>query len=449
VISADFPYQTIGAQHMAARRRFGLFDKPGVGKSRQYVRACDLVGARRVMCVVPAAGRSTLVDEFRTTQIMQRRIVLGKSIHDFVAWQNALFDVIVPSYEMAVKWTRYVHEAADPIDAIIFDEGHNLREMSTQRARTLLGDDATGRGGLAQWGVRCWWGTGTPLWNDPADIYTFLRFCGVMPLDREAFIRRYFFSTPKAYGGSRQDPLAPMVPELRALIQNNSICRTMQDVQHYLPPIHVTKMLVDGNSEDVRRLLLAHPGLDKAILKALESGNLAGIKTEHTTTLRRLIGEAKAVPYAQTIVDELKHGLDYAVCFGVHRHTLSTVADYANSHGVRAVLINGDTPPAELDARIKEFKSGKARLFVANIKKAGVVLTLTIAAALDMLESEWAPAANHQAILRVQRLTQMRAVRARFVTLANSFDEAVNQIVADKTAAIAAVEGHAMIAAPA
>jgi hypothetical protein len=36
-------------------------------------------------------------------------------------------------------------------------------------------------------------------------------------------------------------------------------------------------------------------------------------------------------------------------------------------------------------------------------------------------------------------MTQTRTVRARFITLAHSFDETVTDIVAEKTAAIAAI----------
>jgi hypothetical protein len=57
-----------------------------------------------------------------------------------------------------------------------------------------------------------------------------------------------------------------------------------------------------------------------------------------------------------------------------------------------------------------------------------------------MLESDWAPAPNYQALKRVHRLTQTRNVRARLITLANSFDTDVQRIVAEKTAAVGELE---------
>jgi SNF2 family DNA or RNA helicase len=73
---------------------------------------------------------------------------------------------------------------------------------------------------------------------------------------------------------------------------------------------------------------------------------------------------------------------------------------------------------------------------------------LTESSDIDIFESDWSPAGNAQAIKRVHRYGQQREVSARFITLAKSIDEAVNRIVAGKTAAIAEVEGSAMTAAP-
>ena len=53
-----------------------------------------------------------------------------------------------------------------------------------------------------------------------------------------------------------------------------------------------------------------------------------------------------------------------------------------------------------------------------------------------MLESDWSPAANSQALNRVHRIGQDRQVNARFISLANSIDDVVTETVARKTAAI-------------
>ncbi|MDE2471735.1 MAG: SWF/SNF helicase family protein, partial [Bradyrhizobium sp.] len=109
-------------------------------------------------------------------------------------------------------------------------------------------------------------------------------------------------------------------------------------------------------------------------------------------------------------------------------------------HGIDCVLVNGSTSEADRVAAQERFRNDPTcRVFLANIRAAGTALTLTSAARLDMLESDWTPAANAQAIKRVHRISQTRSVRARLITLANSFDETVNKILAEKTAAISAL----------
>ena len=73
---------------------------------------------------------------------------------------------------------------------------------------------------------------------------------------------------------------------------------------------------------------------------------------------------------------------------------------------------------------------------------------LPICSEIDIVESDWSPANNAQAIKRVHRYGQTEEVHGRFITLAKSIDEVVNRIVAQKTANIAEIEGFSMAAAP-
>lgn len=82
------------------------------------------------------------------------------------------------------------------------------------------------------------------------------------------------------------------------------------------------------------------------------------------------------------------------------------------------------------------------RVFIANIRAGGTGLTLTAGASIDMFESDWAPANNAQALMRVHRIGQTRNVQARFITLAESIDVIVNDVVERKTRNIAQVGTH-------
>jgi SNF2 family DNA or RNA helicase len=345
---------------------------------------------------------------------------------------------------MMTKWAKYLDQSSEVIDFFVLDEAHYLKSNETNRSLALLGDEKLKTKGALRWAEYAWWVTGTPIPNDPADIFTFLRFTGAMPLDRNAFIARYFYSRPRTYS-SAQEPKKEMLPEMHQFLSNNSIRRTLAQTGIELPPIFTSTTLVDGDTQAVRDLLLAHPGLDDAIRHALENGRgVSGVDADYTATLRRLIGEAKSLPYAQMLLHELKSGLDKIVVFGIHRQALENVRNYLWAHNIDARLIVGDTSENERQINMSDFqRRAETRVLIGNIKAAGTALTLTAAASVDMMESDWAPAGNAQAIKRVHRISQTRTVRARFITLANSFDEIVNQIVADKTAKISMMEAFA------
>lgn len=432
-----FPYQVQGAQFLASRQRAGLLDLPGIGKSAQVVRACDLLGISRGWISGPAVARKHWRGEFEKFGLQKRRTVKGETIHDFVAWANGRFDVMVTSHEMTTKWARHLHDRCEVLDFMVLDEAHFLKNDETLRAKQILGPYADGGQGAAQWALRGWWLTGTPVPNDPIDIYTFLRFMGAMPMYKRDFAKRYLNGRMKTYGTSHT-AREEMLPELQSLIANNSLRRTLGDIGTQLPPIYLMNYLVDGNTHEVRTLLQQHPGLDKEILAALDTEKgIAGIKAGYIATMRRLIGEAKALPYAATLLGELESGLDKMVVFAHHQTVLSLVRDYLVRHGIRCGIINGQTDSKNDEAVVAAFQSDpNFRVVLLNTRKGGTAITLTAGNSVDQLEADWAPAANYQALKRVHRIGQTRKVRARIITLADSFDVQVNEIIAAKTRAV-------------
>jgi SWI/SNF-related matrix-associated actin-dependent regulator 1 of chromatin subfamily A len=444
-----FQYQEDGADWLIARQRFGLHDEMGVGKTATTIRAVDKIGAMRGLVVCPAHLRANWLAEFEKFSTISRRIVKVGSQHDMIAWVKGRFNIAILGYEQAAKYAEMVYQSGEPIDFIALDEAHYLKNASAYRTRQILGHMAGGgMGTLAEWAKYVWHITGTPMSNDPLDIYTFLRMCGATNLPQETFIRQFFFATKGAYT-QRMQPKPDEIEKLKALIGNNSIRRTKKDVGMQLPPIFLTSHIVDGDTDKITELLKQYPDLEKAIIVAVDKGGLSFLNAQHTETLRRLIGEAKAVPYAHMLMDELSVDTDKRVVYGIHIDALTSVRDILVKHGIGAVLVNGQTSEKQREEAVWSFQNDPAtRVFIGNMRAAGTGLTLTAACEVDLLESDWAPAPNAQALMRVHRIGQTRKVRGRFITLAKSIDEVVNRIVAAKTASIAQVEGFAMDAAP-
>lgn len=433
------PYQEVGAAFLASKARAGLFDVMGVGKSAQAVRALDLIDARRILIVCPAAVRQVWVGELEKFGRRKLKVLKGRDIQHLSAWLRGKVDVLILSYEVAAKWGRRIE--GDIIDAVIIDEGHYLKSETAARTRAILGWDCDGKTGLCSWAACTWILTGTPNPNDAADVWSIARFCGGTHLSRDTFIARYYRSRLKTYS-SVNTPRPEKRDELKAALASFSIRRTKADAGLQLPPIWLTTVTVDGDTAEVQELLKGYPGLEKAILEALERGGLSFLDAQHIATLRRLVGEAKAPAFAELLIEELKDGMDQVVVFGIHRKAMDLIQEALSRANISTVRLDGKTPEKERGPMVEAFQAGRARVFLGNIKAAGTGLTLTAAADVIMFESDWSPAGNAQALMRIHRIGQTRKVQARFISLANSIDEVVSTTVARKTAAIAMIEGE-------
>lgn len=430
-----FPYQVDGAAFLSMKERAGLFDEMGTGKSSQAIRALDEIDAMKILIICPAAVREVWAGELKKFSRIHRRVLKGRDIQDLNLWLRGKAHVLILSYEMAASWAKRLE--GDLIDAIIFDEAHYLKNDQSQRTRAMLGHDCSGAHGLARWGAFVWYLTGTPNPNDAADIWSLMRFCGATKLTRKIFRDRYYKQRVGAFSASHT-PRAEMVPELKQAIKSFSLRRTKAQAGLQLPPIWLTNVTVDGDTKEVAALMRQYPDLEKAIVDAIEKGGLSFIDAQHVATLRRLVGEAKAPAYVEMLKEELHDGAGKRVVFGIHTAALRRIREGLERSGIACTGITGATSERDRMAAVEAFQNDPAcRVFIGNVRAAGTGITLTAASDLDMFESDWSPAGNAQAIMRVHRISQTRNVMARFVTLANSIDEVVNEVVERKTRNIA------------
>ena len=428
-------HQTEGAAFLAGKERAGLFDDMGTGKTATAIAAIDGLGASKVMIVCPAAVKQVWVGELRKFSKRELRVLLDKDVYNLKQWAHtSVCEVYITSYEKAAKWGHFIE---DVFDVLVLDEAHYLKSPEAQRTKKILGTHCDGGKALASRAAHTWFLTGTPIPNDPTDIWSFLRFTRATALTFSQFTRRYFNSRMGTFS-ARQEVKKELVPELRALIDSVSIRRTKADIGLKLPPVWLTTTSVDGDAAEIVNLMREWPGLEGAIVEAVEKGGLSFLDAQHVATLRRLVGEAKAPAYIELAAEELAGGLDKLVVMGAHKQALRMIRRGLEARGFSCVMIDGDTSESQRAVAVEAFQHDPdVRVFIGNIRAAGTGLTLTAAAHIDMFESSWSPAENAQALMRVHRIGQHRNVKARFISLIDSIDEVVTETVARKTAAIA------------
>ena len=323
-------------------------------------------------------------------------------------------------------------------NGVLVGNCHYLKSPSAQRTISLLGSKCDGASGLARWGAYVWFLTGTPNPNDAADCWSIMRFCRATPLSRDTFCNRYFKSKLSSFSESHS-PRKEKLAELKQALSSFSLRRTKAEAGVQLPPIWLTTTTVDGDTEEIRALLREHPGMEKAVIDAVERGGLSFLDAQHIATLRRLVGEAKAPAFVELLREELKNGLEKVVVFGIHTRALDHIENALRDHNIQSVRLDGRTNEGDRGRAVRDFQETAVPVFLGNIRAAGTGLTLTAATDVIMFESDWSPAGNAQAIMRCHRIGQTRSVHARFITLAGSIDEHVSAVVARKTAAIAQI----------
>jgi len=442
-----YPYQQDGVNYLISRERAGLHDVPGLGKTAQFIRAADAIHAQRGIVIAPAKVRRNTVKQFGLWATHGYKITEGRSVHDFIAWQRGRYHILVTSYEQATKWATSIYRSGEPIDFVALDEAHYLKNSDAARTQAILGRTYDGTGGLVSWAEHVWHVTGTAMANDPLDIFTFLKLCRATTLSQPAFVKKYFFSDQTRWG-SRQTVRPQMQAELTALVNGNRIRRTLADVGFQLPAIRLDPLVVDGDTTQIVNLLKTYPNLSQAIIEAVKQGGISFLDAQHMMTLRRLLGEAKAPAYAHILLNDLiATNMEKHVVMGSHIDALNFVHEFLTKHHIKSVLVNGTVSDSKAHKYVEQFQNDPdTTVFLGNIKSAGMGVDLYSASRLDMLESDWTPMGNSQAIKRIHRIGQTKPCFIRFVSLARTFDEHVNELVISKTAAIAEIDGDAMLA---
>jgi len=319
-------------------------------------------------------------------------------------------------------------------DLLVIDEAHYLKNKSNRTA-ALYGLKGTDEG-IQTSAERVILLTGTPSPNHAGEMYQHLRtfWPGVLrslehpdrPMTEEEFVERVceWRDDPRlgrVVTGSKN------VAWLRERMRPYYMHRSKRQVLRELPPVVEQDVPLAVSPRDVlahlndddRRL---HGGLMK-----LDEDALSWMMHQPGTplaTLRRRLGELKVNGTAEWIMERLDCGARKLLVFGWHPRALELL--HTRLMEFRPVLVTGATS-AQARARAVECFQERpdCRVFVGQIKAAGVALTLTAASEVAIMEPSWVPGENRQAIDRAHRMGQRDSVLATYLYLPGTLDRRI------------------------
>jgi len=139
----------------------------------------------------------------------------------------------------------------------------------------------------------------------------------------------------------------------------------------------------------------------------------------------------RKLPDAITYIKDCLEQTDKVVVFAHHIHIIDGLMDGLEEFN--PVKVTGSVKNEDRQTAVDTFQTDKAcRVFVGNIKAAGVGLTLTAASHVIFVEASWSPADIQQAADRCHRIGQKDTVTVDLLTISESIDSLVLHSVLTK-----------------
>ena len=430
------PYQVPVVEWMLSRNRSYSFCDPGTGKGVMApVVAANLAASSdapwRFCYICPPFLVENVADEFAKWAPN----LFVRKFRDVPPFFNLVKDtvLIVPD-SMLLDESSYIAMLSNlfPADCKSFlfvDEAHRYKNASAGRTQELLGSEDLREAGAVDLFDGVAYLSGSPLENGrPIELFPILNKSAPEVIgfaNRFQFGRRYCAAHDSGFGWDFSG--ASNVEEFSRKLRDRFLVRLEKKALN-LPPVVEELLIV---SDDMPSKLAE---MDARILRAnsvddLMKGVIAdarGVDEDvlHVSTYRKHLGLAK-VPFGVEAVKYLMTETNESVLLFAH-HVEVIEALEKKLSSFKPLVITGKVKNEERHARVKKFQSeAEHRLVIANTQAGGIGFTMTKASRVILLEPDWVPERNRQAIDRASRIGQTKSVFAQYVVYKDSIDKVV------------------------
>ena len=321
--------------------------------------------------------------------------------------------VIDPNADLTIINYDILHKFILPTayQTLVIDECHYAKSATAKRTKACVK--------LIRSIPRVRLLSGTPVVNRPIELFALLKAIGGTKLDYMNFGRRYCsgWTTP---WGSFDVSGASRLEELYDKLSNFMLRVTKETALPQLP----------AKTYRIVELDLPLVAQEKKLLRQDIDRPVHEIPFQAIADIQKLNAQRKLPLAVEHIKNVLEHEQN-VVIFGWHTEIIDALARALSDYGV--VVITGSTPKQARQDAVDDFQNKKARVFIGNIKAAGVGITLTAASYVVFVETTWTPADLHQASDRCHRIGQKEHVQVDVLTISKSIDSMQLHSILDKT----------------
>jgi SWI/SNF-related matrix-associated actin-dependent regulator 1 of chromatin subfamily A len=425
-------HQPVVTQRLLETHRVLLADAMGLGKTRAAIQAAETVrrhihhGKKPVLIVGPLRVRSTWFRELLATGAIESAsefCALRTQDQRDACWSDDALYYFMHYDIVHVWWPKFT--ALRPCVTIL-DEAHYIKNGQSRRAR-----NAAMVAHMAPFRMLL---TGTPIDNEPKDLYSLLDFLNGPQTwgSRSQFRVRYCGAFRDTHGFTDTGPTN--MSELRSRMSAYYIRRELSDTAVELPPFtrELTEVEIPASRtvsyQQHTRLLSSHD--IRRLIDAMLSGSVMGSDVAQTmTALRQVTSEAK-ISATLELASGILDADGAVVVFTWQRSTAKQLQRMLQSS---REAICGELAIDRREALIDSFQAHGGAL-VATYGALQDAVTLHRARAVILHDLDYLPKTMLQAEKRVHRIGQEYGTKSYWMVANQLFDRVLLAALRRKTA---------------
>ena len=424
-------HQKEAVQKLVENKKFILADDMGLGKTTSTIIAALEANSKKVLIICPATLKINWKREIENYSNKSIYIAEGKNFSTDADFVIINYDIIKNFHDPKKKDDSEILKSN--FDLVIVDEAHYIKNGQAQRTK-LIND-------LVKTVDRLWLLTGTPMTSRPMDYFNLLSLVD-SPVSKNwmAYAIRYCQGYQFNVGGRKIWNItgASNLEELRERTAGTILRRLKENVLD-LPDKIITPVYLRLKSKNYEEVMGEY--YDWYDKNPDESKSLT-VQFSKLTKVRQIIADEKisqTIEIAENIIEQDKK----VIIFCNFTDSLNKIIEH---FGKSAVKLDGSMSKPERQRSVDEFQDNpKVKVFVGNIKAAGVGITLTSAEAVIMNDLSFLPSDHAQAEDRAYRYGQKNNVLVYYPIFENTIEGVIYDILNNKKQVIATVMGDNQI----
>ena len=420
-------HQKESIQKLVENKKFILADDMGLGKTTSTIIAALESGSKKVLIICPATLKINWKREIENYSDKVVYIAEGKNFSTDADFVIINYDIIKNFHDTKKKGESQILDAN--FDLVVVDEAHYIKNATAQRTK-LIND-------LVKKVDRLWLLTGTPMTSRPIDYFNLLSLIE-SPVAKNwmAYAIRYCQGYQFNVGGRKIWNVmgASNLEELRDRTTGLTLRRLKENVLD-LPDKIITPVYLRLKSKMYEEIMGEY--YDWYDKNPEESKSLT-VQFAKLTKIRQVIADEKisqTIELAENIIEQGKK----VIIFCNFTDSLNKICEH---FGKAAVKVDGAMSKPQRQHSVDSFQeSDKIKVFVGNIKAAGVGITLTAAEAVIMNDLSFLPSDHAQAEDRAYRYGQKNNVLVYYPIFENTIEGIIYDILNNKKQVIATVMG--------